>query len=554
MTLKEELDIYDVLMTNYSVGDCVPLSAVGNFLRSHHITPADFGFSKLLPMFEALSHICTLHSEEPRAGVPLVWYVTILPRPQVALEFSGDPVEEVRDPTDSAGQIEWDILPPNMESDTVFFHYKLQSILNDNITGQRDSRITPERIAQVKQDYLDALSHNQVRYDGERDSYTFCLSTPAANGETLILSLCRSSRSEGIPWIVKYVGPDSDGLFSQRGETAVRHPVFNRPGSALRSFAYLGNMTVFLRSLADHVQEETWNFSGQEDDYSILHQYINYTFYRLQQQDKEDEQDSKICIAADGSFAAFNTGLQSRRLGEDVFAFFIPNDPEQASAWKFSCFCSSDSRDPNERRCYKMMVSEFKEPEAATYFSKITDLLFDPACEVRLSSDHIFKDNCSRFPIEFLRRECNWNSQAQAILAEIEQETDSGLKRQLFEELGNVIVEDPDLYAAMNDSLVSAVNRSIRRIRRNYKLAVPCFFPTRNVMSMMLPLSFTYTGDPCLVLVCERTYSGDYLGQTVLTLPMAYVDARLICQPGSEWLNTQRIVSSETADILETEQ
>lgn len=58
MTFKEELDIYDVLMTNYSVGDCVPLSAVGNFLRSHHITPADFGFGKLLPMFEALSHIC----------------------------------------------------------------------------------------------------------------------------------------------------------------------------------------------------------------------------------------------------------------------------------------------------------------------------------------------------------------------------------------------------------------------------------------------------------------------------------------------------------------
>ena len=108
-----------------------------------------------------------------------------------------------------------------------------------------------------------------------------------------------------------------------------------------------------------------------------------------------------------------------------------------------------------------------------------------------------------------------------------------------------MICNDFDLYALLNERLDSALKRTLKRVRRNWKLAVPCFFPTRNVMSMMLPIAFKPTGDPELVLVCERTRSGDYLGQTILTLPMAYVDARLLCRPGSEWLNTQRILRSD---------
>lgn len=46
-----------------------------------------------------------------------------------------------------------------------------------------------------------------------------------------------------------------------------------------------------------------------------------------------------------------------------------------------------------------------------------------------------------------------------------------------------------------------------------------------------------------------RTLSGDYLGQTILTLPMAYIDARLLCRPGSEWLDTSRIIAGEVPDI-----
>lgn len=429
-----------------------------------------------------------------------------------------------------------EMLPEDMEHENVFFHFDRQADLGRYITGETCTRLSPELLAQVKQDYLDAKASEQVVYDPEHECYTFRLSQPGADGNPLLVSICRSTRATGSPWYVKFVGKD----FSGGGQN--HHSC--KPGDALRNFAYLGNMNGFLRDLAEHAQEETWNFRNIPDDYSILQQYIFYTFYRLQQQEK-------VCVAEDGSFAAFNTGLQSRRLGEDLFAYFVPNDPEQSSPWKFMCFCSTDSRDTNERRCYKNMFSSFKEPEPASYFSKITDLLFDPACEVRLSSDHIFKDNCDRLPMDFLERECTFFDEANEILQQIKAAPAGLQQKALYKDLGTVIADDPDLFSSMNERLQGALDRTVRRTRRNYKLAVPCFFPSRNVMSMMLPLSFTSMGTPALVLVCERTRSGSYLGQTILTLPMAYINARLLCRPGSEWLNTRQIVAQETPELAE---
>jgi hypothetical protein len=528
MDLQDKLQIYDLLLTNYAVGERVPLSALGNFLRMHDITPDRYGFDKLMPLFEAMPEICTLTSTETRPGVPLVWHAALLPRPRVEdgvlIAAPAAPATEAPVPSKSspAG------LPENMDQENVFFPASLQFVLSEYITGQRDLPLSPEHLKQVKADYCEALAAQQVVFDSEHGVYTFPLSLADANGSPLIASICRSSHG-GSAWFVKYVGHGAVSGSRRSG----------KPGDALRSFAYLGQISAFLHELAEHAQEEPWSFHNRPDDYAILHQYISYTFYRLQQE-------NKICIAEDGSFAAFNTGLQSRRLGEDIFAYFTPNSPDQESPWRFSCFCSTDSRDPNERRCYKIMYNAFKEPEPASYFSKISDLLFDPACEVRLSSDHIFKDNCDRLPMDFLQRECSWNPDASALLQEIASCSDPVRRETLFDRLGTIITDDPDLFSAMDERLQGALQRTIKRVRRNYKLAVPCFFPTRNVMSMMLPLSFSSTGAPSLVLVCERALSGDYLGQTILTLPMAYMDARLLCRPGSEWLDTDRILDSET--------
>ena len=46
----------------------------------------------------------------------------------------------------------------------------------------------------------------------------------------------------------------------------------------------------------------------------------------------------------------------------------------------------------------------------------------------------------------------------------------------------------------------------------------------------------------------ELVESGAYLGQTILTMNMAYNNARLISRPDSDWLNTS-IREGQVADL-----
>lgn len=526
MKNKEKLFLYDLLMTNYSVGEQVAMSAVGNFLRTHEIEPKDYGFEKLLGLFQSLSELCTLEHYQPHPNAPTLWNVTFLPRPDLAVEDEPEDAAEGSDADETVRPTLPDELPEALDEETLFFHFDIQNSLAKYVTGI-ESRLSTDVLEQIRKDYLAEKAAGRIVFDEAHNCYSFAISTKAANGSALMLSIRKNERETGNPWLVSFAGYDN-----KKSSAPKKLP---NPRNALRSFAHLGDETEFLRSLAEHVQKEPWNFSGKEDDYYILNKYITYTFHCAQQQDK-------VRYASDGSFAVFNTGLQSRALGEDVYAYFVPNGSGAESPFKFYRFCSSDSGDPVERRCYDMMFEAFKEPEPPRYFKVISDLLFDPACEVKVSSDHIFKDNCDRLPHEFLRKEFRYhgNREAEDLLDRIEA-APAYEKKELYECLGKLIVSDRKLFPSMNGKLEIGIKDTLKRVRRNYKLAVPSFFPTYGIMSMMLPISLDGEDRPNLVLACKRTPNGVYLGKTILTLSMAYINARLICQPGSEWLNTDCI-------------
>ena len=84
------------------------------------------------------------------------------------------------------------------------------------------------------------------------------------------------------------------------------------------------------------------------------------------------------------------------------------------------------------------------------------------------------------------------------------------------------------------DSFDKAINHAIMRVERNYKTGIPMY--NRGRIQLLLPL-FLLNRDPAnLALVVSR--SGEvYDGSTVLTLDMAYNNARLITRPDKEWLN-----------------
>ena len=71
-------------------------------------------------------------------------------------------------------------------------------------------------------------------------------------------------------------------------------------------------------------------------------------------------------------------------------------------------------------------------------------------------------------------------------------------------------------------------------------------------MSLLLPLDLTEDENPDVALVVELTESGAYIGQTILTMRMAYNNARLISRPDSDWLNTSlKLSDSEESSLVQ---
>ena len=104
----------------------------------------------------------------------------------------------------------------------------------------------------------------------------------------------------------------------------------------------------------------------------------------------------------------------------------------------------------------------------------------------------------------------------------------------------------------IQNRLKDSIELARKRVRWNYKTAVPSYFPKRDSMSLMLPLALQDESKPDVALVVELTRSGSYQGQTILTLPQAYIDARLMCRITGDWLTPSQ-AANNTDDDEDTE-
>ena len=312
------------------------------------------------------------------------------------------------------------------------------------------------------------------------------------------------------------------------------------PGKALERFGYLGTWQEFLATLADLALDEPWDFSGAGLDantrkFDILHNYIRYTFYRLTLEDK-------VGFSSDEDFAVFNTGLVDKHY-EDIYACFEPSDPDKPEEtrypWSFSGFCTAGTG-----RLGKRLVRELNPlPQPASYLERKEDLLFDLDREVVCDVHHIVVDNVHRLPVNFLRDELASSQECLGILAGIEELSD-GARGERFEKLRGVIENDTRLFNRLSTSINAAIDVAKRQVRWNYKTAVPAYYPRTNSMNLLLPLILTDSPTPDVALVVELQKSGNYQGQTVVTMAQAYRDARLLCRPYIDWLSPASIIDA----------
>ena len=273
--------------------------------------------------------------------------------------------------------------------------------------------------------------------------------------------------------------------------TSLAKRYINQPSSEI--FAHLGyrgdegeTWEAPYERLARMVKDEDWNFHRSEyikrgQEYPILTSYLNYTFLRLLEEDK-------ISYSSDGSRACFNTGLQTKN-EKDVYATFFRNRSAGEKGqpnWKLYGFYDS----------YSDKLSDFSPlPSLANYISNPVDLVFNTEYRIEVNYDHIFDDNKDRLP-EILRE-----NRTLAI-------------------------------SAMQGSMELLKDK----VNRNYKIAIPHWY--KGEIQLLLPLNLTSENEADLALVAERDISNPlYRIKTVLTMDMAYIDARLITRPDREWLN-----------------
>lgn len=255
--------------------------------------------------------------------------------------------------------------------------------------------------------------------------------------------------------------------------------------SELFNFAFLPNFDTIIADLADNLaQKEDWDFSDTTvKSNGILKNYLEFTFRKL-------KQEKKICFTVGNKQACFNTGLVTENY-EDIFALFEEyKNPKKGNSSPFFFKGFVKKSDNTFLRFFSNNI-----PEVADFFDKPEHLIFNPKCDLIPDLDHIIGDNLDRFP------------------PHLQASDDAELRRQL----------------------VGAIDEVKKKVRSNYKIAVPQFYDGR--IQLLLPLCLTSgSPNPDLALVVHKLNETTYTARTCLTLKMAYTNARLIVKPQSNWL------------------
>jgi hypothetical protein len=98
----------------------------------------------------------------------------------------------------------------------------------------------------------------------------------------------------------------------------------------------------------------------------------------------------------------------------------------------------------------------------------------------------------------------------------------------------------PESLKSNNRTALLALKGSIESLKdkvfRNYKVAIPHWYGNR--IQLLLPLYLTSEAIADNALIVDKDMrSRMYLARTILTMDMAYIDARIITRPDREWLN-----------------
>ena len=402
--------------------------------------------------------------------------------------------EAVREENKSYGSI----LPDTLDEDVALVAKPL-ILLNKYLQG-KESLPSDEVINKLKESYRIAKERGELI--PFKDGYNFLTGMATPHGKMIRAGIKPSEYNQSM-WILNYIGED-------------------QLSNAIDRFAEMPYQRI-LPEVAMMARKEKWHFGETEENYEILKNYLIYTFCRLEREDK-------ICISADKTFAAINTGLATSAY-DDIYLCFKRDEMSDPERWKYAGVCTAGEQSLGKRliECFAPL------PQACAYITCKEDIVYDMAKLPYLDKEHIVIERVHRLPMQFLRGCAFDKKDILALLDRIEQASENC--DELYEELKSAIKQDRQLYDRIGDSVENIVQKTIKRLRWNYRLAIPSYYPKRDTMSLLLPLDFTDCGKPQAALVVQLTESGNYNGPTILNMRYAYQNARLVSSQEESWLS-----------------
>ncbi|MDD7401195.1 MAG: DUF3825 domain-containing protein, partial [Clostridiales bacterium] len=165
---------------------------------------------------------------------------------------------------------------------------------------------------------------------------------------------------------------------------------------------------------------------------------------------------------------------------------------------------------------------------------------------------HILIQRCDRIPLDFYRNQANNSPQLLAILNSAD--SDAEKYKKIRDLLKPVVIdhqpneEITNLYRQLQNALENVIGMAVKKLAWNWRAVVPCYNPELEESCFLLPVSFSNYDQPdrAMIASCNATNQNNiYTIHTVIFLNWAYLDARLICRPESEWLVADKISEEE---------
>lgn len=362
--------------------------------------------------------------------------------------------------------------------------------------------------------------------------------------ETLLISFlvdgCRSENKIPVDVRLKWNFTKKKMSFESMGPT--------QPEFALGRDVFIPSWEKMLNELKEMALEEDWDYgNGDRKELKILKNYLLFAYYK-------SKLEGKVVENSYGE-AIFNTGLVDDQY-DDIYCYLEKNTSADfhERPYQFAFFaCKGKGAGKGKKLIERFPSSVFPAPPSYLHKNNLEELYYNPDFPIDTDYSHIIHDNIERIPFEFIKsRIGSADAEVSALIREYE-EASTKAKKSCLKALYEKIKNKPELIRYLQYGLEEAVDTAKKYCRWNYKTAIPVYYAKKDCISLLLPLKLNTGSRPAdIALVVERLKNGNYQGQTIYTMEMAYNDARQICRPNSDWLIANQIVQDQVDDDFAT--